>query len=107
MRRVEFFFFNVKQNVFGFFFFFKYLFLAALGLRCCARAFSRCDKKGLLSSCGALASHCGVVSCFRARVLGRVGSVVAAPGLQTTGSVVSWHRGLVAPLHVGSYQIRD
>ena len=28
--------------------FFKiYLFLAALGLRCCARAFSSCDKRGL------------------------------------------------------------
>ena len=25
-----------------------YLFLAALGLRCCARAFSRCGERGLL-----------------------------------------------------------
>ena len=35
------------------FFFFKliyliYLFLAALGLRCCARAFSSCGERGLL-----------------------------------------------------------
>ena len=31
-------------------FFFKliYLFLAALGLRCCARAFSSCGERGLL-----------------------------------------------------------
>ena len=27
---------------------FTYLFLAALGLRCCARAFSSCGKQGLL-----------------------------------------------------------
>ena len=36
-----------------FFFFFNviyliYLFLAALGLRCCARAFSSCSERGLL-----------------------------------------------------------
>ena len=30
------------------FFFLIYLFLAALGLRCCAQAFSSCDKRGLL-----------------------------------------------------------
>ena len=39
-----------------------YLFLAALGLGCCARAFSRCVKKGLLSICAVQASHCGVIS---------------------------------------------
>ena len=35
---------------FCFFVFYKfiYLFLAALGLRCCARAFSSCGKRGLL-----------------------------------------------------------
>ena len=35
----------------AFFFFlinFIYLFLAALGLRCCVRAFSSCGKRGLL-----------------------------------------------------------
>ena len=84
-----------------------YLFLAVLGLRCCARAFSRCDKKGLLSSCRAQASHCGALSCFGAQALGPVGSLVAARGLESTGSVVLWHRGLVAPLRVGSSQIRD
>ena len=30
------------------FIYFIYLFLAALGLRCCARAFSSCSKRGLL-----------------------------------------------------------
>ena len=30
------------------FIYFIYLFLAALGLRCCTRAFSSCSKRGLL-----------------------------------------------------------
>ena len=37
-----------------------YLFiLAALGLCCCAWAFSSCGKQGLISSQGVWASHCG------------------------------------------------
>ena len=32
----------------GFFYKFVYLFLAALGLRCCAQAFSSCSERGLL-----------------------------------------------------------
>ena len=37
------------MRVFLFFFLnFMYLFLAALGLRCCARAFSSCGERGLL-----------------------------------------------------------
>ena len=35
-----------------------FYFLAALGLCCCARAFSSCSERGLLC-CGVLASHCG------------------------------------------------
>ena len=31
-----------------FYFFLFYLFLAAMGLRCCARAFSSCGERGLL-----------------------------------------------------------
>ena len=31
-----------------FLFYFIYLFLAALGIRCCAQAFSSCDEWGLL-----------------------------------------------------------
>ena len=37
------------------------LFLAALGL--CKQAFSSCGEQGLLSSCGAQASHCGGFCC--------------------------------------------
>ena len=52
-------------------FFFKniYLFLVALGLRCCVWAFSRCREPGLLSSCGAQASsHCSGFSCCGTQV---------------------------------------
>ena len=40
----------IKCSFFFFFFnlFFIYLFLAALGLRCCERAFSSCGEWGLL-----------------------------------------------------------
>lgn len=43
------------------------LFLAALGLRGCAQAFSSCRGQGLLSSGSAEASHGGGVSCRGAR----------------------------------------
>ena len=46
---------------------FVYLFLAPLGLCCCVRVFSSCGEQGLLSSCGAPASHCGGFSSCRAR----------------------------------------
>ena len=36
-----------------------YLFLVTLGLHCCKGTFSSCSEWGLLSSCGAWASHCG------------------------------------------------
>ena len=39
----------VPRYLFFFFFnYFIYLFLAALGLRCCAQAFSSCGERGLL-----------------------------------------------------------
>ena len=44
-----------------------------LGLRWCVRAFSSCSEQGLLSSCGARASHCGGFSCCRAWVLRHAG----------------------------------
>ena len=47
------------------------LFMAVLGLRCCVKAFSNCGEQGLLSSCGAPASHCGGFSCCRAQALER------------------------------------
>ena len=55
-----------------------------------------CSEQGLLSSCGAWASHCGGFSCDGAQALGCVGSAVEAPGLQGAGSVV--HRGTWAEL---------
>ena len=45
---------------------FGFFFLAVLGLHCCTRIFSSFREWGLLSSCGTQASHCGVLSCWRA-----------------------------------------
>ena len=85
--------------------YFIYLFLAALGLRCCVRAFSSCGERGLLFV---------VVQ----GLLTAVASLAAEHGLQVrglqqlwlTGSRLQaqqlWHTGLVAPWHVGSSQTR-
>ena len=43
------------------------------------QAFSGCGRRGLLSSCGAGASHCGGFSCCGAWALGTRASVVMAP----------------------------
>ena len=64
---------------------FIYLFLAALGLPCCAQAFSSCSEQGLLFVAVrrrliAVASRCG------ARALGARASVVVARGLNSCGS---------------------
>ena len=37
-----------KKREFLFIYLLTYLFMAALGLRCCAQAFSSCSKRGLL-----------------------------------------------------------
>ena len=73
LQFVDFLFFNL----WGFFCLFVVVFLAVLGLRCCARAFSRCGEWGLLFVAVrglpvAVASRCG------ARALGVRASVVAA-----------------------------
>ena len=78
-----------------------YLFLTVLSLPSCAWTFSSCNKKGLLSSCGAqVLGHSG---------FGRCGA--KAPYLQLTGSTAwaqqLWHTGSVAPGHVGSSWTRD
>ena len=39
---------KISLTLFLKFIYFMYLFLAALGLRCCARAFSSCGERGLL-----------------------------------------------------------
>ena len=46
-----------------------YLFLAMLGLHCCLRAISSFREQGLLSSCGAQASHFGGFSHCRTQAL--------------------------------------
>ena len=45
------------------------------------RIFSSCGERGLLSSCSAQASPCCRFSCYRAQVLGHMGSVAEASGL--------------------------
>ena len=59
--------------------------VAVLGLCCCV-GYSLVAASRTLSSCSAGASHCSSCSCCGARALGRVGSVVSAPGLQSAGS---------------------
>ena len=49
------------------------LFLAVLGLHCCAQAFSSCSERGLLSSCREWPSHRDASSCCRAWPLGCTG----------------------------------
>ena len=66
------------------FIYFIYLFLAVLGLRCWAWAFSTCGERGLLSVAMhglliAVASRCG------AQALGTRASVVVACGLSSCG----------------------
>ena len=58
-------------KLFSFFilFYFVYLSLAALGLRCCTRAFSSCSEWGLLFV-AVRGSHCSGFSCCGARALG-------------------------------------
>ena len=63
-----------------------YLFLPALGLCCCTRAFSSCGERGLLFVGGEQASHCGGFSCCGTRALGARASVVVAHGLSSCGS---------------------
>lgn len=49
--------------------------------RCCMRAFLELQQAGLLSSCGAQASHCSDFLCCGAWVPGAEASVAVAQGL--------------------------
>ena len=81
------------------------LFLAVLGLHCCAQAFSSCRERGLL-----FVAVCGLLIA--------VASLVAEHGLQARGlqqlwlagsraqAQWLWRAGLVAPRHVGSSRTR-
>ena len=76
-----------------FFFFFFYLFMAVLGLRFCARAFSSCGKRGPLF----IAAR---------RPLTIAASLVAGHRLQTRRLSSCGSRARFAPRHVGSSQTR-
>ena len=76
-------------------FIFIYLFLAVLGLCCCAWAFSSCSEQGLLflGVCGPLLAVASLVAEHRLQAHGLqqlwcAGSVVVACGLQSSSSVV-------------------
>ena len=72
-----------------------YLFIfGCTGSSLLSAAISSCSERGLPPSCGVQASRCSGFSCCRAQALGSMGSVVAAPGLWSTGSGVG-HVGLV------------
>ena len=69
-----------------FIYLFIYLFLALLGLRCCAWAFSSCCERGLLFV-AVLRFLIAVASlCCGAQALGARASVVVARGLSSCGS---------------------
>ena len=69
------------------------LFLAALGLRCCAcTGFLQLRRAGATLRCGARASHCGGFSCCGAWALGMWASGVVALGLSSCGSWALEHR---------------
>ena len=78
----------VGRFFFNKFIYFIYLFLAALGLFCCARAFLYLRRAGSTLHCGVWVSHCGGFSCCEVRALGAWASVVVARGLSSCGSRV-------------------
>ena len=67
------------------FVFYLFSFLAAFGLRCCARAFTSCGERGLLLVVvhGLLIAVASL--CCRAQALGVQASVVVARGLSSCG----------------------
>ena len=91
--------FLLFKKFFKLIYLFIYLFLAALALRCCARAFSSCGERGLLFvavlrlliAVASLAVEHGVQA-RGLQQLWHMGSVVVARRLQSTGSVVVAHR---------------
>ena len=78
---------------FGFFvWFWLWVFWAALGLCCCARAFSSCSERGLLLVAvrGLLIAVAGL--CCGARALDAQASIVVAQRLSSCGSWALEHR---------------
>ena len=101
------------------FFFFNLFTLGFTGFSLLFRLSSSCSKAGRFSSCSARvshcsagashgsawASHCSGFSCHRPWFLGRVGSVVVAPGSRAQAQW-QWCTGLLAPWHGGSSRNR-
>ena len=81
------------------------LIFAVLGLRCCTGFSLVVASRGysLAAVCELLTV---VASLLLSKLSGRQASVVAAPRLQSTGSIV-WRMGSVALQHVESFRIRD
>ena len=73
------------------YYYYYYLF-AALGLHCCARAFSSYSEQGLLSNCGAWACHCSGFTGCRAQALECMGFSSRDTWALGYGSVVVVHR---------------
>ena len=69
-----------------------FYFLTVLDLHCCKGFFSSCSKWGLLSSCDCRLLTVGAFLVAEPRFQSVWASVVAAPGLQSTGSIVVRHR---------------
>ena len=65
---------------------FIYLFLAALGLRCCVQAFSSCGKRGLFFLAVPSLLIAVASLCCRAQALGACASVVVALGLSCSSA---------------------
>ena len=74
---------NIKVQKTVFFF---NLFLAALGLRCCAWAFSSCGERGLLFAAVRKLLTAVASLCCGARALGAWVSVIVAHGLSSCSS---------------------
>ena len=70
-----------------------------MGLCYSTRALFTYSKWRLLSSCSAQSAHCSGFSCCRAPAPGHVGSAVAAPRFQSTGSIVVPHRLTCSEAH--------
>ena len=101
--------YNFIEFILFYFYFFYFNFLAALGLRCCAQAFSSCGERGLLfiSMCGLLVVVASLVA--EHQLYGAWASAVVALRLSSYGSPAQqlWHTGLIAQRHEGSSWTRD
>ena len=69
------------------------IYFGLLGLPCCVGFFSSCSKWGLLSSCGAQASHCGGFSYYRAWALENSLSSLVHKLSCSAACVIFWDQG--------------